>query len=117
VIDEPGAWWYFPPEDFSTFEGVGKSKHRKRCCSCNKLIDIGKLCLEFERERYPYTDKEEEICGNEIPMPSIYHCGCCGEIWLNLTALDYCPNPKDDMKECLKEYWEMTGFKPNSMEV
>jgi hypothetical protein len=70
--------------------------------------------LEFERGRFPYTDKEEEICGTEIPIPSIYMCGECGETFLNLEATDppFCLNPRDDMRECLKEYWHLTGFTP-----
>ena len=105
---EPGDWWYYPPDDLITFEG----KRRKRCSSCHVLIDIGSDCLEFKRERNPYTELEEDICGPIIPIPSCFFCERCSEIYLNLTAAGYCFGPKDDMREALKEYWDITGFRP-----
>ena len=40
-----------------------------------------------------------------------YHCEKCGEIYLNLTALEYCFSPNESMPELLKQYHELSGFK------
>lgn len=110
---EPGTWCFFPPDDFTVFQG----KRRKRCCSCNELIEIGALHLEFHRERAPYNDIEERILGEEIPMMPLRMCESCGETYLNLSAIGYCLVPTDDMRECLAEYWEETGFVPQAKEA
>ncbi len=104
---DPGSWWYFIPNDFVQLN----TKRRKRCSSCKELIDIGADCLEFERERYPYTDIEEKISGSEIDMPPLWMCEKCGEIYLNLQDIGYCLGPQDDMREALVKYHELTGFK------
>jgi len=103
---DPGTWAFYPPEDFITFS----KKRRKRCSSCQELINSGSLCLEFERIRGPYTDIEERISGEEITMPSLFMCEKCGEQYLNLSAIGYCPGPTDNQLDLLKEYQEMTGF-------
>lgn len=105
---DPGEWWYFPPDDFTMLQ----TKRGRRCSSCKNLIDKGMECLEFKRERFPYTDIEEDICGEEISMSSLYMCDKCGEIFMNLTDIGYCLSPTDNMAENLYEYWELTGFKP-----
>jgi len=103
---EPGSWTYFDPEDFIKFSKA----RRKRCSSCKKLIGIGDDCLEFLRERAPYTEIEERICGEEIPMSPLFMCEHCGEIYLNLSAVGYCLSPDNSMDEYLMEYHELTGF-------
>ena len=111
---DPGEWVYM----YSSvdFRPLNTSK-RKRCQSCNSLIDIGALCLEFPRYRSPYTDIEADIIGFDwngeppIKISSHYHCERCGEIFLNLEDAGYCMMPYDDMQESLKEYHGITGFK------
>ena len=105
---EPGTWAYYEPDFFEPFD----LKRRKRCCSCEELIDLGADCLIFPRIRAPCTDIEERICGEEIPIATLFMCGRCGEIYLNLKEIGYCPAPYDEMTEALREYWEITGFKP-----
>lgn len=109
---DPGSWMFYSPEDFTVFPGVGKSKRRARCSSCGELIALGAECLEFKRKRNPYTDMEWRICGEEIPMASLWFCAECGEKYLNLEAAGYCLSPTDDMRECMSEYHEITGFVP-----
>jgi hypothetical protein len=41
------GWYWKQSGDFTTLTG----KRRKRCVSCNELIDIGSECVEFERSR------------------------------------------------------------------
>lgn len=105
-IDDPD-WWFYEPNDFSIFQ----KKRRKRCNSCGRLIDIGSPCLEFLRDRPPCTDIEEMIVGDDVPIASLYFCEWCGEQYFNLSDLGYCLTPEDDMIKCLKEYYELTGFR------
>lgn len=107
-FDTDADWWWYHPADFQTL----KTKRGRRCKSCNNLIKIGSLCLEFKREKYPRTFVEYKIYGdNEIPMPSWYLCEDCGEIFMNLDDIGYCVAPYDNMKVLMKEYHEITGFK------
>ena len=118
---EPGQWTYWF-EDSSDFIPLDTLK-RKRCCSCNELIDIGSLCIKYPRKRYPHTEAEsrirtgmwlEDSMNDEpcIQMADHYHCERCGEIFLNLTDLGFnCLSPNENMEQSLKEYHEMTGFK------
>jgi predicted RNA-binding Zn-ribbon protein involved in translation (DUF1610 family) len=99
-------WWYQPPDDFSTFD----STRRKRCVSCNDLIDIGTDCIKLECFRDPHNDIEERIWGSEVQLANKYLCEKCGEIFLNLGSLGYCVSV-DNLQEDLAEYWELTGFK------
>lgn len=99
------AWYYWPANDFTTL----MTSKRKRCKSCNKLIDIENICLEFKRFRYPKNEIEERIYGCddiEIPLASFYHCEDCGEQYLNLSELKFCVNIADNMFDLLKEYQE-----------
>ena len=92
---EPGSWYF----DYFFLDNVDfeplKTSRRKRCCSCNELIDIGSPCIRHTRVRYPYTEAEARINGyfdlensleNEatISMADLFQCEKCGEIWLNL---------------------------------
>ena len=108
--NEDVAWFYTPPKDFTIFD----FKRRKRCCSCKALIDIGSLCLEFPRWRYPVSDIEERIYGDcgEIGLASWFMCEWCGEMFLNLDALGYCHYLGGNIREDLEEYWDLTGFVP-----
>lgn len=97
--------------DFKPFLG----ERRKRCCSCNELINIGAMSIEFPRVRYPNNAIEAKIYGRDpdgcdweepwIRMAPIYHCEKCGEIFLNLNSLGFeCLKPVENMPEMLKEY-------------
>lgn len=106
------GWAYYHPHDFKPFD----KKRRKRCCSCNDLIEIGSQALEFYRVRYAQDDVEFRIYGDdqEIYIASYWMCEKCGEHYLNLNELGFCIDiDQDNMLELLKEYQEMTGFKPN----
>jgi len=107
------GWYYYHPEVFTTLAG----KRRKCCQSCKKLIEIGDCCVEFARARpsKPFS-VEENIHGAEVPLAPQYACGDCGEIYLNLTdiELDFRLNLGDDWRESMREYWKITGFKPET---
>lgn len=115
---EFGDWGY--SFEFTTDFIPLTTPKRKRCCSCNKLISLGDLCVKYLRHRYPYSEIEARIVGadpdcNEEPPIRIadhYHCEQCAEIWLNLTDIGYeCLSPNEDMAQSLKEYHEISGFK------
>lgn len=110
---EADEQWYIPPYDFQIFN----RKRRKRCCSCKELIEIGSQCTEFIRERVAYSDIEERIYGDVVPLASVFMCEKCSEIFFNLEHLGYCLNPYNSMSDYLKEYWELTGFKPKVKEI
>jgi len=103
IPDVDDADWFFStPIDFIRLE----TGRRKRCRSCNVLIELGACCIKFERFRYPVTDIEEKIYGEdgEIELGTYYHCEKCGEQYFNLDALGFCLDPEDNMLDCLKEY-------------
>ncbi len=101
--------WYDFPEDFSRLETI----RRRRCRSCNDLIDVGSLVCEFPRWRWPRDDVEEAIfgIGCELRLASIYYCEACGEIFLNLSAIGYCMELNDSMTDCMKKYQEIVKQK------
>lgn len=102
------GWAFYGATDFKTFE----APRRKRCCSCNELINIGSDALEFERFRFPISRVEEDIYGDdgEISLASYWMCERCGEIYLNLDVLGFCIDITERMENLLNEYQEMTGF-------
>lgn len=101
-------WYYYPPEDFTKFE----ASRRKRCISCGVLINHKSACLEFSCWRTPYSYIEENIYGDEVPLANKYMCETCGEIFLNLESIGYCITLGGNMKEDLRDYWDLTGFSP-----
>ena len=107
-IDD-AAWYWWPPDDFSKFN----ASKRKRCCSCNALVEIGKDCLEFTRTRRPKNDIEERIYGDDVeavPLASWYMCEPCGEQYLNLTEYGYCVTIGDNMHDLLRAHRETHGI-------
>ena len=104
------SWYFYPPEDFVTFQ----MKRRRRCSSCNELINHGNLCLQFVRFRDPKSDIEERICGTEVPMSPLHMCEKCGDQFMNLDALGFCVNPEENMFDLLKEYRENYGSRSGS---
>lgn len=107
---DSAAEWYYIPQKFGKFS----RKRRKRCCSCDHLISNGDICLTFDRHRYPLTDIEEKICGDEVPLADWFMCEKCGETFLNLSDLGFCIELGSEMAELLSDYWKLTGFKPKN---
>jgi hypothetical protein len=106
------AWWLPDENDVTTLQ----TKRRKRCKSCNELINIGEECTEIHRERMPYNEIEARITGAGddvlIPVASWYLCERCGDIYSNLSSLGYCMDlASDNMEDLLIEYHKITGFK------
>lgn len=102
--------WTLPVNDFVPLN----ASRRKRCKSCGELIDVGEDCLRFHRHREARDEIEMDIHneGYTIRMADYHHCARCGEIFLNLESVGYCLDIESDMREAMREYWEMTGFDP-----
>jgi hypothetical protein len=99
--DGEGVGW-FVPVGFS----ILKTKKAKRCKSCNVLIKPASSCLEFKRFRYPNTEIELKIYGDdvELAMAPQYLCASCGEIFINLDDLGFCVKLGENMNSLLEEY-------------
>lgn len=109
---EPGAKCWLAGEDFSKMPLLSR---RKRCCSCNHLLEPGSEVVKIARNKIPETDVEVKIYGEdgEIPLATWYLCEKCGEIYLTLAEIGYeCIYPPDTL-DAQEEYWEITGFDPN----
>lgn len=108
--DFDDEYWFSINTEFSTMD---KLSRRKRCYSCNKLINPGDNVIKLYHYRYPKTEIEEKICGDEINLSNKFFCEECGEIYLNLNATGLCFPIGEDLHNVLREYWEMTGFNPD----
>lgn len=100
---EPGEWyWDESPNDYSKLP----FKKRKRCCSCNELIDVGGVVTNHTRVRVPDTDIEIRIYSEDggIPIASDWMCEKCSDLYFSLNELGYCVSPRDDMRELIKDY-------------
>lgn len=100
----PGSWISYQPDDFEPL----RTKMRKRCESCNELIDIGALVLKFRVVKIPEYEVEIDIYGEdgEVPRAPRYLCEKCGEIFFNLDELGFCIWVSQDMRDLLREYQE-----------
>lgn len=103
-----GEWYYIPSNKIKPFP-VGR---RKPCCSCHRLINITEDTIELSRFRDPYTTIEAAIWGDSVQLASWFLCEQCSEIYLNLDAIGYCYFAGDDIRENLRDYWDITGFEP-----
>ena len=88
------------PNDYSELA----TSRRKRCMSCDSLIDIGSIVLQFGSWRRPLNDIEEAICGDEVQLANKYLCEECGDIYTNLSALGFCVDFGESMKVTMQEY-------------
>ena len=109
---EFGMWMYWGgSEDFEKLD----SKKRKRCKSCNELIELDSFCVKHPRLRYPRNEIEARILGMsedeyeweepDIKIADHFHCEKCGEIYLNLQSVGFeCISPGENMPQMLKDY-------------
>ena len=96
-------WMYTPESDYSTLQ----TSRRKRCESCNQLINIGSIVLTLNCHRSTRSDIEEDIYGDEVPMANRYLCEECADLYFSLTALDFCITfDGTPLKQQVKEYYE-----------
>lgn len=101
--------YYEIADEFTPFKGT----RRKRCTSCNKLINIGESTLKAFLLGYAGDAIEEKIYeDNPILRRTFTYCEECGEILLNLNEYGYCFDLKENMHALLAEHWGNTGYKP-----
>lgn len=97
------GWFYYPPDDYS-FAPNGR---RKRCCSCDNLIDAGSIVGRFNRARYARDDIEMAIHGEgcEIDLAPYFMCEECTDLFFSLKELGFCVNiGGESMRELVAEY-------------
>ena len=100
---EPGDWfWSKAASDYKPLP----FKKSKKCCSCGEKIKPGDLSISHPRAKVPDTDVEVKIYGEdgEVPLASDWMCEKCGDLYFSLDDLGYCVNPRDDMRELVKQY-------------
>ncbi len=97
------GWYYHPPKDFSTLD----TSQRRRCASCGEPIDVGATAVRFERGRFPASDLEERIHGEEVPLAPKYLCEECGGLFFSLEDLGFCLTLGEDMRELVRQYAEL----------
>lgn len=95
-----GDGWFWKGE-FETKLPVGR---RKRCCSCNELINITDTVMAFPRFRNAHSDIEERIHGEFVPLAKKYMCESCSGLFQALTELGYCIGLGDDMRDLVGEH-------------
>jgi hypothetical protein len=101
IGDGDYAWYYSPKKEQTPLT----TSKRRRCQSCNCLIDVGSLCLEFERWK--------EICdtyGDPLRdeyLASHYECEECSDLRENLEELGFCVDLGDNIRDLTKEYAKM----------
>jgi len=97
--DTDHDWFYDSPDDYSTLE----TSRRKRCISCNNLIDLGAVCVAFPSYRFARDDVEERIYGEEeeIYTATKYMCEECGDLYFSLFELGFCISIGDESMEQL----------------
>ena len=100
---EPGDWYW--SGSASDYEAM-PLKRGKKCCSCGKIIKPGDISIHHPRVKCPDTDVEINIYGEdgEIPIAPDRMCENCADLFFSLDALGYCVNPREDMRELVKDY-------------
>ena len=103
------AWYYRAADDYSTLS----TKRRRRCSSCQSLIDIGATVMEFTRTREALSDIEEKIYGSgndAVNLASWYMCEECADLYFSLCDLGFdCVSLDDNMHDVVREYHETYG--------
>ncbi|MBK5970462.1 MULTISPECIES: hypothetical protein [Thiorhodovibrio] len=99
-------FYVYHPIDYSEMPAL---KRRKRCASCEALIDAGAIVAKFSRNRCPKNDIEEAIYGGgpTIPLADQFLCETCADLFFSLFELGFeCVMPNENMRELVREYAE-----------
>lgn len=96
------SWFWRHKGDFSTLQ----TKRRRRCYSCQELIDVGAECGILNRYRAPRHDIEEDIYGDEVPMAPIHMCEECYGLVLSIQEAGGCVLLEDgeNLKDAIREW-------------
>ena len=96
--------FYYEPNNYSFF----KKFRRKRCISCQELIEYNSLVAEFKRFRIPHSEIEERIYVDFVPLAAHYMCEACTDIYFNLRDLGFCVDIWENMNDVLEEYKKLS---------
>jgi len=94
--------WWIPSDKFITLV----LPRRKKCTSCNSVIQLADTAMPFYHYRRPNSDIEESIYGDEVETAPTYMCESCGGLYMALEELGYCMSIYDSMKQCVIEHNE-----------
>ena len=104
--DDSADWYWRHPNDYSELT----TPRRRRCCSCNTLINLGSVVTKFHRYRSANSEIEENIYGDEVPLASWYMCEECSDLYYTFTGLNFCIDIGDDMHDYPAQYNAMRKF-------
>lgn len=96
---EDDCEWYWETPRVDYVEMPVRAR-RKRCQSCDKVINHLATCVEFTRFSF-------DECGDEIPLASRFMCESCGDLFWSLHELGFCVGLGENMRELAKEYAEV----------
>lgn len=104
--DSDMDWWHYGCDDYSTLV----AKRGRRCVSCKRWIKPGATVARFERARISASDIEWRIYGDEVPMPPLFMCEGCADLYFSLDELGFCISlGGKSMRELVKEYADVYG--------
>jgi len=75
--------WWIPSDKFITLV----LPRRKKCTSCNSVIQLADTAMPFYHYRRPNSDIEESIYGDEVETAPTYMCESCGGLYMALELL------------------------------
>lgn len=102
-IDDPD-WYYEVDDQPSTLD----TRRFRKCVSCRTRIAVGDTAYRIIRYRSPFSEIEERIYGDEIPLATWYFCPRCAAIYHALAKVNACVAlGYDDLRDALQEFNEM----------
>jgi len=103
-VDVPGPFYHDIEVDYTTAPVLRK---RKRCASCDTLINPGAVCTSHPRWTFPRSDVEERIVGGddiEIPLAPTWLCEKCSDLYFSFIEKGFAVLPCEDMNDNLVHY-------------
>ena len=105
-VDDDPEYWIWHPDDYSE---MPKLKRRRRCSSCQTVIEPGSVVAKFRRSRDARSDVEISIYGegdpDSINLADWYLCEECADLYFSLHELGYeCVSADENMRELVREY-------------
>ncbi len=79
-------------------------ERRKRCACCHELINWGEEVYRFTRMRWPNSDIEERIYGDEVYLPPWWTCEECSDLITAVEDLGFCWHWGEPLKYQIAEY-------------
>lgn len=100
-----GSWWFY---GYNTIKPL-PNKRSCRCDSCKSMIRPGDNCIIEPRYRFPISEIEERIHGDEVSIRPLRYCEECSDIYLLISSMDACCNWDKDLWNQLQKHIEIGG--------